>query len=205
MPNINDKRSMQSTVIGWQHRDVRRRLAFPAFRPTHGTFDYFSQRFPATAMYRETLAPAQIYSEASRPKYTDMLKTALVKLPGDHTLEVRWRLSDEKPAFSLQFLQMYLTRKYGPVAAIYQRAINSCLVVFKEPQSAFVMSRDPHKGKPFVEQQPSLESLFSSPTLSFRGVGGTVGSESALRSAGTLLSRFKPRHRRPGLTDGLEA
>ncbi|GFO19016.1 multiple pdz domain protein, partial [Plakobranchus ocellatus] len=39
----------------------------------------------------------------------------------------------------------------------------------------------------------------------FGGVGGTVASESALRSAGTFLSRFEPRHRRPGLTEGPKA
>ncbi|GFO17557.1 hypothetical protein PoB_004406200 [Plakobranchus ocellatus] len=36
------------------------------------------------------------------------------------------------------------------------------------------------------------------------GVGGTVASESALRSAGTLLSRFEPRHQHPGLSEGLK-
>ncbi|GFO36213.1 hypothetical protein PoB_006271800 [Plakobranchus ocellatus] len=35
-------------------------------------------------------------------------------------------------------------------------------------------------------------------------VGGTVANESALRSAGTLLSRFEPRYRRPGLMEGLK-
>ncbi|GFO15430.1 hypothetical protein PoB_004193500 [Plakobranchus ocellatus] len=56
----------------------------------------------------------------------------------------------------------------------------------------------------------------------FGGVGSTVACESALRSAGTLLSqvraplpapdlqgpfcrRFEPRYRRPGLTEGLKA
>ncbi|GFO32559.1 hypothetical protein PoB_005906400 [Plakobranchus ocellatus] len=38
-----------------------------------------------------------------------------------------------------------------------------------------------------------------------RGVGGTVASESALRSAGTLLSRVRAPPRRPGLTEGLKA
>ncbi|GFO43455.1 hypothetical protein PoB_006996000 [Plakobranchus ocellatus] len=36
-------------------------------------------------------------------------------------------------------------------------------------------------------------------------VGGSVVSESALRSAGTLLSRVRVRHRRPGLAEGLKA
>ncbi|GFO12208.1 hypothetical protein PoB_003871300 [Plakobranchus ocellatus] len=38
-----------------------------------------------------------------------------------------------------------------------------------------------------------------------RGVGGTVACESALRSAGTLLSRVLAWSRRPGLTEGLKA
>ncbi|GFN98014.1 hypothetical protein PoB_002452000 [Plakobranchus ocellatus] len=37
------------------------------------------------------------------------------------------------------------------------------------------------------------------------GVGSTVACESALRSAGTLLSRVRARYRRPGLTEGLKA
>ncbi|GFN86955.1 hypothetical protein PoB_001346100 [Plakobranchus ocellatus] len=37
------------------------------------------------------------------------------------------------------------------------------------------------------------------------GIGGTVASKSALRSAGTLLSRFELRPRRPGLTEGPKA
>ncbi|GFO35096.1 hypothetical protein PoB_006160100 [Plakobranchus ocellatus] len=37
------------------------------------------------------------------------------------------------------------------------------------------------------------------------GVGGRVDCESALRSAGILLSRFEPRHRRPGLMEALKA
>ncbi|GFO39473.1 hypothetical protein PoB_006597800 [Plakobranchus ocellatus] len=37
------------------------------------------------------------------------------------------------------------------------------------------------------------------------GVIGTVDSESGLRSAGTLLLRVQPCHRRPGLTEGLKA
>ncbi|GFO48745.1 hypothetical protein PoB_007525000 [Plakobranchus ocellatus] len=37
------------------------------------------------------------------------------------------------------------------------------------------------------------------------GVGGTVASESALRSQGPFCRGFEPRHRRPGLTEGLKA
>ncbi|GFO26835.1 hypothetical protein PoB_005334000 [Plakobranchus ocellatus] len=41
--------------------------------------------------------------------------------------------------------------------------------------------------------------------ISVGGVSGTLASESALRSAGTLLSRVRARHRFPGLTEGLKA
>lgn len=78
-----------------------------------------------------------------------LLKNALCGLAGDKALEVRWRLSSEKPAFCLEFLQMYLTGKYGRLAAIYQLAINSCLVVFEDAQPAYVFSRDPEKGSPY--------------------------------------------------------
>ncbi|GFN97320.1 hypothetical protein PoB_002382600 [Plakobranchus ocellatus] len=51
------------------------------------------------------------------------------------------------------------------------------------------------------EERFNLWTLF----IDDRGVGGTVASESALRSAGTCLSRFEPRHWRPGLTEDLKA
>ncbi|GFO30922.1 hypothetical protein PoB_005742700 [Plakobranchus ocellatus] len=38
-----------------------------------------------------------------------------------------------------------------------------------------------------------------------RGFGGTVATESALRSAGTFCRGFEPRHRRPGLMEGPKA
>ncbi|GFO01936.1 protein wnt [Plakobranchus ocellatus] len=38
-----------------------------------------------------------------------------------------------------------------------------------------------------------------------RGVGGTVASESAQRSAGTLLAQVRASPRHPGLTEGLKA
>ncbi|GFO18486.1 hypothetical protein PoB_004499100 [Plakobranchus ocellatus] len=38
-----------------------------------------------------------------------------------------------------------------------------------------------------------------------RGFGSTMASESALRSAGTLQSRVRAHHRRPGLMEGLKA
>ncbi|GFO49430.1 hypothetical protein PoB_007593500 [Plakobranchus ocellatus] len=37
------------------------------------------------------------------------------------------------------------------------------------------------------------------------GIGGTVDSESALRSSGTLPRRFEPRHQRSGLAESLKA
>ncbi|GFO05185.1 hypothetical protein PoB_003169000 [Plakobranchus ocellatus] len=54
----------------------------------------------------------------------------------------------------------------------------------------------------------SSDRLMSSPTADIHAsqavggdVGGTVANESALRSAGTLISRVQARHRRPSLTE----
>ncbi|GFO39012.1 hypothetical protein PoB_006551700 [Plakobranchus ocellatus] len=77
-------------------------------------------------------------------------------------------------------------------------------------------------------QSSSIFRVAKTRDRGLRGVGGRVTCESALRFAGTLLSRvgappsprrpnggpkslrspccrFKPRHRRPGLTEGLKA
>ncbi|GFO48940.1 hypothetical protein PoB_007544500 [Plakobranchus ocellatus] len=45
----------------------------------------------------------------------------------------------------------------------------------------------------------------SLPITGPQNLGGTVASESALRSPGTILSGFEPLHRRPGLTEGPKA
>ncbi|GFO06891.1 hypothetical protein PoB_003339600 [Plakobranchus ocellatus] len=56
---------------------------------------------------------------------------------------------------------------------------------------------------------PPLSPCITQPSLVFfqylGGVGGSVASESALRSAGHFCRGFEPRHRRPGLTKGLKA
>ncbi|GFN96049.1 hypothetical protein PoB_002255500 [Plakobranchus ocellatus] len=58
----------------------------------------------------------------------------------------------------------------------------------------------------FITQvQDSATDVESFSPMPHRGVGGTVASESALIFAKTLLCGFKPRHRRPGLTEGLKA
>ncbi|GFN99010.1 protein daple [Plakobranchus ocellatus] len=41
--------------------------------------------------------------------------------------------------------------------------------------------------------------------LSTGSSGGVSGKRISVRSAGTVLSRFEPRHRRPGLTEGQKA
>ncbi|RUS87862.1 hypothetical protein EGW08_004395 [Elysia chlorotica] len=149
MPFISNSSSQQSTVIGWQRRGVRGMPAFPSFKPRYATSDLFTSSYPNTNRYRETISPAQIYSGSSRSNNMKRLQKTLYGLADDKTMLVRWNPSPDKPAFSLEFLQMYLTRKYGPLASIYQQAVNSCLVVFQNPQSAFLFSKDPHKGSPF--------------------------------------------------------
>ncbi|KAK3702630.1 hypothetical protein RRG08_042619 [Elysia crispata] len=148
MPFINNMSSQQSTVVGWQRRDVRGKPAFPTFKPKYATSDSFSNRFPTTGLYRKTISPAQVYTSSSRTSIMRALNGALCGLPDDKTLQIRWRPNADKPAFSLEFLQMYLTRKYGPLTAIYQQAVNSCLVVFENPNSAFMIIKDPKKGSP---------------------------------------------------------
>ncbi|GFR95952.1 hypothetical protein ElyMa_004442000 [Elysia marginata] len=110
MPFMNRSSSLQSTVVGWQRRDVRHKSAFPSFKPRYATSNVFNHIYPKSHGYKETLSPAQVYTGTSRDAYMQLLQTALSGLPGDTTLQVRWRPSSEKPTFSLEFLQMYLSR-----------------------------------------------------------------------------------------------
>ncbi|KAI8788426.1 disulfide-isomerase C1F5.02 [Biomphalaria glabrata] len=140
MPRIENPRAQESRFIHWIKRDLNQGLSNNrSIKPKYPTSDPFALTY-GRLPYRNYVDLAQIYSSESRHDYVGHLNTTVKQLSCENTVQLRWRVSKEVPAFSLDFLQLYLSR-FGPVEAIYQLANNVALVTFKNVQSSrFVLS-----------------------------------------------------------------
>ncbi|CAL1537724.1 unnamed protein product, partial [Lymnaea stagnalis] len=138
MPKIDNPYALESCFVSWQNKLVKRDASLNhPLRPKHWTSDRYSLMYDLLP-YRERLDQSQIYTRNSRKKYVGHLKSILSKLPSQSTLQIRWHISKEVPAFSVDFLYQYLSR-FGKLEALYQMATNAVLAVFRTEQTARVV------------------------------------------------------------------
>ncbi|XP_059150051.1 uncharacterized protein LOC131936931 [Physella acuta] len=135
MPRIENVFARESCHVGWQNKKGTGETSLMGvIRPKFKTGDQFTTNY-GQLPFRQKLKSSQVYSSDSRSQYVDQLQKMLDKLPCETTLQIRWRVSKEVPAFSMDFLYLYLSR-FGQVQAMYQLANNAALVVFRNVQTA---------------------------------------------------------------------